>query len=129
MPRMFNLGTNLMNSFRAGWPNGPENFYIAGRIVNDKAIISCRILSPQGNLLFELQNNDLTPQSLAVYRKVGFQNGWEICDENNYTILTLKEEKGIFNIYGKFYNKQRRLVAEADENCLLCSGGCPIALG
>ena len=128
MAKIFNVATNLMGQFSLGWPDEPDNFYITGRIVRNQAMISCRILSAEGTVLFELINNKLTPRSLSIYRRVGFEVGWEICDENNYTYITLRKKNGISNIYGQFYDNKKNLVLEGTDKGLVLRG-CPVSLG
>ena len=136
MPGFFEIGTNYCEKVTLGWPEQPDNFFLLCFHVGDDPMVSARIFGPDRTLLFELANNELSASSLSIYRRIGFHNGWKICDDVNSSILEIVTEKGetplgpgkITQIKGNLYDKNGELVCKAGSRGLIAIA-CPCAMG
>jgi len=113
---MFNIGSNICDKFSLG---DPQDAFISGYFINGIPIISARIFSHEGQLLFELANNELTPRSNSFYRRIGFVNGWRICNDDNLDVFTVQTDNGITHLNGDIFNKSGEQICKASPKGLL----------
>lgn len=136
MAGFFEIGTNYCEKVTLGWPEQPDNFFLSCFHVRDNPMVSARIFGPDGTLLFELANNELSARSLSVYRRIGFHNGWKISDQAKNNVLEIVTEQGetprgpgkVTHINGNLYDKDGKLVCEAGSRGLIAIT-CACAMG
>jgi len=128
----FNIATNLCSRFTIGYPSEPDNFFLSGETRGDRPFLSCRVLDKNGNFLYALKDNNLTPES-SRYRLTLTQKGWHrITDNFGNELLVIEpvtdnKANNITNIRGEFYDKAGRLAAKGDEHGLIVN--CPLIMG
>jgi len=126
----FNIATNLTNGpFMVGYENDPTNFYLKGEIVEDKPLVSCRILDSKGHLLLSMERNKISHQEKELLieknanKLIIFVNEKQIL----LKIVTRDErDRRITYIEGQFHDKNGRLAARGDERGLLVN--CPLRM-
>ena len=92
---LFYVGTNLVSAFAIGYATEPDNFYIIGETLFDAPLISCRIHGPNGDFLFGLEKNKLTPRSPSRYKQLAFRRpGWCIQDDTGKDVLAIETVEG-----------------------------------
>ena len=131
----FNVGSNLCQRFVAGWPDDPGRFFLCGEHIDGKPVISARVFSHEGEMIFELMANELTARSLPVYRRIGFHNGWRIADEHNREVLTIETTLAdtaqgsayVTTINGELYDHDGNRVMRATARGTQLA--CPFAMG
>ena len=136
MRALIEIGTNYCEKVRLGWPSEPDNFFLECHHENGEVRVSARIFGADGTILFELIDNELTPRSPSIYRRIGFHNGWRISDDNNREVLQIAYEDTdtplgrarVTRINGDLFDKDGQQVCKASSNGLIV-GGCPFAMG
>lgn len=128
----FNVETNLCSRFTIGYPSEPDNFSLSGETRGSKPFVSCHILDKNGDFLYGMRDNNLTPES-SHFRLTLTKEGWHriINAVGNELLLieTIKDNSGndITSIRGEFYDKAGKLAARGDERGLMVS--CPLRMG
>ena len=136
MKALIEIGTNYCEKVRLGWPSEPDNFLLECHHENGEVRVSARIFGADGTILFELIDNELTPRSPSIYRRIGFHNGWRRSDDNNREVLQIAYEDTdtplgrarVTRINGDLFDKDGQQVCKASSNGLIV-GGCPFAMG
>ena len=126
--KLFNVSSNLIDSFTIGWPADSANFFISGRFDGDKPLISARIFGFSGEMLLELIDSELTRQSPRMYQRIGLHDGWKVCDENNHDLIHILIEQNRVSVVGEFYDNSGKIAAKGD-NAKGLSLYCPFTLG
>ena len=133
------LGGNLCNAFVIGEIGSSDDFFIVASEPTDESIypmITGNILDSDGNLLFRLVRNILVINPGKCSRISGNQIGYEIHDSAGVNIFKVStkfeycepigQECFITTISGKFFNKSKGLLFQADSGSedekLLVSG-------
>ena len=107
--------------------------YFKGEILSGKPTISCRIFDNEGELLYGLEQNNLTPDTPSKYRFMITKEGWhKVVDNDGNEMLRIEsrvDEHGnvVDYIFGTFFDKNGKLAAEGKETGLLVN--CPLKIG
>lgn len=126
----FNIATNLTNGpFMVGYENDPTNFYLKGEIVNDKPLVSCRVLDSKGHILLSMERNEISyrEKELRIEKNA---NKFVIFFNKEQILLKIvtrdERDRRITYIEGQFYDKYGSLAARGDERGLLVN--CPLRM-
>lgn len=127
----FNIATNLTNGpFMIGYENETDNFYLKGEIIDDTPHISGRLFNSQGELLFIITRNNLSPSYEGRYRIQFDLNNFIVTDNEGNVLLKVhtRDEKDnrVSYIEGHFFDKRGKLAARGDERGL--SINCPLRM-
>ncbi len=136
MRALLEIGTNYCQKATLGWKDDADNFFLHCHHEDNVPVVSARVFSAEGTLLFELLDNQLTRRSLPTYRRIGFHNGWRIIDEDNREVLSIITEDRdtplgpgrVTRIDGNMYDKDGKQVCRAGDNGLIVYG-CPMSIG
>lgn len=127
----FNIATNLTNGpFMIGYENEADNFYLKGEIIGDTPHVSCRLFNSNGELLFIMTRNNLSPNYEGRYRIQSDLNNFIVTDSEGNVLLKIytRDEKDnrVTYIEGHFFDKKGKLAARGDERGLLIN--CPLRM-
>ena len=133
---MFEIGTNYCEYFVVGQVDQTDSFYLRGHFENGAPVLSGRIFGPDGSLVLELVENEITRRSPSGNRRVGFHNGWSIRDEGYREMLRITTEEDdtplgrgmVTHINGDMYDKSGRQVCQAGNKGFVILAG-PFAMG